>query len=76
MIRALFLPLAGLLTACNPLASGEGRSITVADSEVQPGLASCLATIGRPDVAVDPDAPLNNAEIEALLGCTTERASR
>lgn len=77
MSRVVLLVCCVVVSACNPLAGG-GRapSIAVADSAVQPGLASCLATIGRADVAVDPDAPMSNAEIEALLGCTADRASR
>ncbi|CTQ48995.1 hypothetical protein [Jannaschia donghaensis] len=75
MIRLAF-PLAVLVLAgCNAV-GGTGRSVAVADSQVQPGLASCLATIGRADVAVVPDAPMSDAEIEALLSCTADRASR
>lgn len=76
MTRVVLLMCCVAVSACNPLAAGRAPSIAVADSAVQPGLASCLATIGRADVAVDPDAPMSNAEIEALLGCTADRASR
>ncbi len=63
-----------VLPGCNPI--GGDRSIAVADSAVQPGLASCLASIGRGDVAVEPGADMSPAEIEALVECTAERASR
>ena len=73
-MRGGLLACCALLAGCNAVTSG--RSVAVADSTVQPGLASCLATIGRADVAVDPAAPMSTGEIEALLGCTAERASR
>ncbi|MCK0168142.1 hypothetical protein MWU52_11310 [Jannaschia sp. S6380] len=60
-----------LLTGCQP----GGRAL-VAGEGVTPGLASCLASIGRPDVAADPDAPMSEAEIAGLLACTSDRASR
>ncbi|WP_179378248.1 hypothetical protein [Jannaschia marina] len=71
-MRAALLLLAGALAGCNAL--GGPRSAAVPGAEVQPGLASCLASIGRADVAVDPDAPMSAAEIDALVGCTAERA--
>lgn len=75
MTRGILLISMFALSGCNAL-SGPTDSITVPDSQVQPGLASCLATIGRADVAVAPDAPMTTAEITALLACTSERASR
>jgi hypothetical protein len=44
------------------------------DIAVTPGLASCAARIGRPDLAVNPDAPMNQAEIEGLIVCAAARA--
>ncbi|CUH38859.1 hypothetical protein JSE7799_01577 [Jannaschia seosinensis] len=37
-------------------------------------LAACLGNIGRADVAANPTAPMDEAEIEALVLCTAERA--
>lgn len=72
-MRAAILVLCAALTGCNVAG---GSRVSVADETVQPGLASCLTAIGRADVAADPDAPMSNAEIGALLDCTSDRASR
>ncbi|UWQ18013.1 hypothetical protein [Jannaschia sp. M317] len=75
-MRAAFL-VPFLLAGCNTLSSGPGAADFVgADVEVTPGLASCVTAIGRPDLAVDPSGPMSNQEIEDLLACTAERASR
>lgn len=73
MTRGAILLVLSVLTGCNVAG---GNRVSVADGSVQPGLASCLTAIGRADVAVDPDAPMNDAEIGALLTCTADRASR
>lgn len=52
-----------------------GASIAVDGSRVQSGLASCLATIGRADVAIDPGGPLDDGETEAFLTCVSDRAN-
>ena len=75
VMRAVLAIARVALAGCNAGGSG-GPSIAVADSQVEPGLASCLATIGRADVAVDPAAPMSDAEISELLDCTAERATR
>lgn len=62
------------LAGCGRLSGGEAVAV-VPGSQVQPGLASCLASIGRADVAREPDAPLSNGETEALLTCISERAA-
>lgn len=69
--RFLLLACAVLITGCN-VAGGGGVAFT--GSEVQPGLASCLFAINRPDVAAEPDAPMSLTEIAALVNCTAERA--
>lgn len=69
-MRALFLPFALAVSACNIADGGP----TLAVIEVQPGLASCLVAIDRADVVADSDAAMSAAEIEALVGCTAERA--
>lgn len=80
MIRVL--PLLILLPACIGGGGGVGRGgpgasdFVDADRAVTPGLASCLTAIGRPDMVNDPGAAMSNAEIEGLLACTSERASR
>lgn len=74
MTRAAILLVGIVLTGCN--AATGGAPVTVADGSVQPGLASCLTAIGRSDVAADPDADMSDAEIEALLTCTADRAGR
>ena len=60
------------VAGCTPT----GATPRVVGSQVQPGLAVCLATIGRADVAVVPEAPMSDAEIAALVDCTAERAAR
>ena len=70
-MRCLVLISTLALSACN-----QATAPAVSVSEVQPGLASCLAAIDRPDVAADPDAAMSPAEIEALVDCTADRASR
>ena len=60
------------VAGCNPGGTGP----RVVGSQVQPGLAVCLATIGRADVAAVPEAPMSDAEIAALVDCTAERAAR
>ena len=44
------------------------------DIAVTPGLASCATSIGRPDLATNPDAPMSTQEIEALIACAAARA--
>ncbi|TFL19422.1 hypothetical protein [Jannaschia formosa] len=74
MIRVLVL--VPLLAACNAGLGGVPSAADFVDEPVAvtPGLASCATAIGRPDLAVDPDAPMSQAEIEALLTCTAARA--
>ncbi|SFJ38995.1 hypothetical protein [Jannaschia pohangensis] len=66
------LPL--LLAGC--IGGGEtGTSQALATGDgVAPGHASCLAAIGRPDVAMDPEAELTKTEITEFLACISERA--
>ncbi|SDZ42634.1 hypothetical protein SAMN05444004_11431 [Jannaschia faecimaris] len=73
MMRAFFVASCAMLPGCNALGSSGAGS---PDAEVRPGLASCLVSIGRPDVVADPGAAMSNTEIAALLDCTAERASR
>ncbi|MEM8822845.1 MAG: hypothetical protein AAGF30_04475 [Pseudomonadota bacterium] len=74
-ILPLTLPLAACV-AVNP--AYEARVMTLAEQneDVSPGLASCLLAIDRPDVALDPVADMSRTEIEGLVACTAERASR
>ena len=66
------LALAPLLSAC---VGTKAEAPQAAMSEgVPPGIASCLTAIGRPDVVADPEAPMSNAEIVGLVGCTADRA--
>ncbi|WP_299816434.1 hypothetical protein [uncultured Jannaschia sp.] len=48
----------------------------IIDAGASRALSNCLSDIGRPDVAADPDAPMNGAEITALLNCASVRAQR
>ena len=50
------------------------QAVPFAAPGVEPGLAVCLAAIGRADVAAAPDAPMSNGEIAGLLACTSQRA--
>jgi len=66
-----------LLAACSVDLGAGGPSAVdfVGDPiAVTPGLASCATAIGRPDLALEPDAPMSEAEIERLLACTATRA--
>ena len=78
MIRALAL--VPLLAACSADLGGAGSGGPSAsdflgeDISVSPGLASCATAIGRPDLVVNPDAPMTADEIDALLLCTADRA--
>lgn len=74
MTRCFCILICVALAGCGRLSGGEAVAI-VPGSQVQPGLASCLATIGRADVALNPDAPLSDGETAALLGCVSERAA-
>jgi hypothetical protein len=78
MIRLLLL--APALAACVPVTGSpayERRVLTLASQsdEVSPGLASCLLSIDRPDLAADPHGRMSGAEIRALVACTAERAA-
>jgi hypothetical protein len=76
MRRAALLLLLSM-TACMPANPAyEARVSALASEEVSPGLASCLLSIDRPDVARDPGAAMSQTEIEALVTCTARRASR
>ena len=79
MIRGRYtLLLAGVVLAgCVPAG---GRPLptdpAIIDAGASRALSNCLSDIGRPDVAADPYAPMNGAEITALLTCTSGRAHR
>lgn len=66
-----------LLTGC--VAAG-GRPLptdpAIIDAGASRALSNCLSDIGRSDVSADPYAPMNAAEIEALLTCTSGRTHR
>ncbi|WGH80074.1 hypothetical protein [Jannaschia ovalis] len=73
-MRAGWLAISALaLAGCNTVSAVDFVGEDVA---VTPGLASCATAIGRPDLARDPQADMSAAEIEALVACTAERASR
>lgn len=74
MTRCLCILMCVALAGCGRLSGGEAPAV-VPGSQVQPGLASCLASIGRADVARDPEAPLSNDETSGLLTCVAQRAA-
>lgn len=65
----MLLPFA--LAGCQ---AGAPAVVPFAAPGVEPGLAVCLAAIGRADVAASPDAPMSRGEIAGLVACTAERA--
>ncbi|MGB3553660.1 MAG: hypothetical protein WBA25_03355 [Jannaschia sp.] len=73
--HAPLMALVALLAPAACVTQTPSLSVSGGD-DVSPGLASCLGAIGRPDVAADPEADMSETEIEALLGCTAERASQ
>ncbi|MEM7641874.1 MAG: hypothetical protein AAF366_05045 [Pseudomonadota bacterium] len=74
VLLLLVLPLAAC-NAANPAYEARVMALADANEEVSPGLASCLLSIGRPDVALDPAAEMSPQEIEQLILCTAERAA-
>ncbi|MEL6587327.1 MAG: hypothetical protein AAFY65_13750 [Pseudomonadota bacterium] len=73
--RAIALLLPVLCAGCNLGEGGGGVTTTVENAAVEPGHASCLAAIGRADVALDPTADMSTEEIDAFVRCIGERAS-
>ncbi|MGB3408903.1 MAG: hypothetical protein WBA67_15585 [Jannaschia sp.] len=78
-MKVLAMLAAVALAGCDGFGGLSGPSavdFVDADVKVSPGLASCVTAIGRPDLANDPSGEMSSGEIEDLLDCTTERASR
>ncbi len=66
----------GFAAGCVAETGPSAADFVADDLPVTPGLASCLTRIERPDVIDNPGADLSTSEIEALVNCTAERASR